>query len=223
MNRRIWLAELTGTLVVVLLGCGSIVLAERGSISGMWVPAVFGAAVATMIHCFAGYGGAHFNPAVTLAFQVLGRKEAPLWVYLSAQFAGAVIACLALSSLFGPEQSYGAPHPSYSPWVTFAFEALGTFLIVLVILRVKILPLVSIGLTVGLVSWGIGPLSGGAFNPVRAAVPLLFSGRQEGLAIYAVAAFCGGLFAAGLIGPILLRARKPDLMFKNDDSGGAKH
>lgn len=192
MTRKIWFAELVGTLVMVLFGCGSIVLAERGQISGSWVPAVFGAAVAAMIFCFARFGGAHYNPAVTLAFNTLGRRDAPWWVYLSAQFAGAAVACLALSYFFGFGHSFGAVHPSHSAWATFALEVLGTFIIVLVILAIKFRPWLSIGMAVGLVSW----LIGGAFNPARAVVPLMFSGKLEGLVVYTAAAFCGGLLAA---------------------------
>ena len=196
MTLKIWAAEFTGTFAIIFLGCGSLVLTEQGSLNGAWAPWVFGLTVAAMITCFARFGGAHFNPAVTAAFHSLGQRQAPLWIYWTAQLAGAAMGCFILSLCLGGQHSYGASLPRSSIWITFGLEALGTFIIVFVILKVRLVPPLAIGLAVAVVSWLIGPISGGAFNPARSLMPTLWAGGDAGLLLYPTAAFAGGLLAA---------------------------
>ena len=64
------LAEAVGTFVMVFLGCGIISIGHYfpGSLNPTVIPVVFGLAVAVMIYAVGHISGAHFNPAVTLAF-----------------------------------------------------------------------------------------------------------------------------------------------------------
>jgi aquaporin NIP len=99
-------AEAIGTFAVVFFGCGAAAIAARfpGSIPSGIIPVVFGLAVATMIYALGHISGAHFNPAVTLAFSIVRRfphKQVP--AYWLAQAAGAMAAIAAVRSL-------GAPH-----------------------------------------------------------------------------------------------------------------
>ena len=66
-------AEFFGTFAIVFFGCGSLMVIERfpNVLSPILVPVVFGLAVAAMIYAVGHISGAHFNPAVTLAFTVV--------------------------------------------------------------------------------------------------------------------------------------------------------
>lgn len=96
MNLTIFVAELIGTLVLVVLGNGVVanVILNRTKgqnagwmvVSMGWAMAVFVAVLTTSAQ------GAHVNPAVTLGLAATGRVPAMLVpVHLSAQLAGAVL------------------------------------------------------------------------------------------------------------------------------------
>lgn len=99
------LAEMIGTFILVLFGCGSVhVAVTTGALAGLGqVALVWAGAIMVAIFCLGGISGAHINPAMTLAFAVWGRfpwREVP--GYLVAQFAGAFFAAATLFALFNP-------------------------------------------------------------------------------------------------------------------------
>ena len=63
-------AELLGTFALVFFGCGSMILSEinPSAISVDSIPIIFGLVVAAMIYALGHVSGAHFNPAVSIAF-----------------------------------------------------------------------------------------------------------------------------------------------------------
>jgi len=160
---REFLGESLGTFVLVLFGCGSVAVSVLfGAHQGlMQVALTWGIGVALAIYLTRHLSCAHLNPAVSLAMVVGGRMSArKLPVYLIAQFAGAIVAGLALYVLFAPSiAAYEAahnivrgtpasvktammfgeyyPNPSGTAVVTLPLaigvEALGTFLLVLMI------------------------------------------------------------------------------------------
>src|SRR5689334_12765826 len=91
------LAEFIGTFALVFFGCGSIMV---GTIPAFAIPLIFGAAVATMIYTVGHISGAHFNPAVTLAFAITRhfpvKEIIPYWL---AQFLGAIAALALLAAI----------------------------------------------------------------------------------------------------------------------------
>ncbi len=100
-----FLAELVGTLILVLLGDGvvaNVVLKQtKGHHSG-WIVITTGWAMAVTfaVYCSAAFSGAHLNPAVTLGLAVIGKFEPSLVpTYLLAQmlggFLGAILVWLA--------------------------------------------------------------------------------------------------------------------------------
>ncbi|MGM9862327.1 MAG: aquaporin, partial [Muribaculaceae bacterium] len=91
-----YLAEMVGTMVLVLMGCG--VAVSLGCEPLLNIPAVvgtalaFGLSVVAMAYTIGGISGCHINPAITLGVWVSGRmpaKEACL--YILFQIIGAVI------------------------------------------------------------------------------------------------------------------------------------
>eukprot|EP00429_Kryptoperidinium_foliaceum_P068060 CAMPEP_0176063046 /NCGR_PEP_ID=MMETSP0120_2-20121206/31441_1 /TAXON_ID=160619 /ORGANISM="Kryptoperidinium foliaceum, Strain CCMP 1326" /LENGTH=351 /DNA_ID=CAMNT_0017396615 /DNA_START=62 /DNA_END=1117 /DNA_ORIENTATION=- len=95
-------AEAIGTGMIVLVGCGSVCSSLSGAYSGIWqVAIVWGIGVALAIYSTADISGAHLNPAITLAFQLVrpeahGMTPKKSALYVVAQFVGA-IACAAIN------------------------------------------------------------------------------------------------------------------------------
>ncbi len=68
-------AELIGTMVLVLMGCGSAVLA--GSLIGnVGIAFAFGLAVLAMVYAIGSISGCHINPAITISMFAAGKIHA---------------------------------------------------------------------------------------------------------------------------------------------------
>jgi glycerol uptake facilitator-like aquaporin len=65
---------MVGTFALVFAGCGAIMMNEvsGGSITHVGVGLVFGLVIMVMVYATGHISGAHFNPAVTLAFASSG-------------------------------------------------------------------------------------------------------------------------------------------------------
>ena len=77
-------AELLGTYALVTTGCGAIIVnSQTGALSHLGVALTFGLVITVMIASTGHLSGAHFNPAVTLAFAFIRRfawREVPLYI-----------------------------------------------------------------------------------------------------------------------------------------------
>ena len=101
MKREI--GELVGTFAMVFCGCGAMTVNEitNGSITHVGVAITWGLIVMAMIYAFGEISGAHFNPAVTVAFAFAKKfnwKDVPK--YILFQTAGAFLAIAILWVLF---------------------------------------------------------------------------------------------------------------------------
>ena len=70
-----------GTFAIIFVGGGSILLVERNLIPAFCIPLAWGAVIALMIVAMGSVSGAHFNPAVTLAFAVTKRLPSSLVLF----------------------------------------------------------------------------------------------------------------------------------------------
>ncbi|MSQ97252.1 MAG: aquaporin family protein [Gemmataceae bacterium] len=97
-------AEVLGTFILVLFGCGSVHVAVlTGDLGLGQVAMVWGIAIMLAAYCVGGISGAHINPAMTLALAAWGRfawRDVP--GYIGAQLAGTILAAAALYGLFHP-------------------------------------------------------------------------------------------------------------------------
>jgi len=200
-------AEAIGTFGIVFAGCGAIMVAERfpGTIPPLAIPIVFGLAVAAMIYALGHLSGAHFNPAVTLAF-ALGRhfplRDIPS--YWLAQFVGAAIAVALLHIGLPGGASYGAVVPSVVPFQALLWESTLTFLLMFVILAVSTdsraegtMAGAAIGATVALGAVVGGPVTGAGMNPARFLAPAVAEGRLSAtMLIYLLGPAMGAVAAA---------------------------
>ena len=69
------LAESIGTFTLVFAGTGAVIVnhLSQGAVTHLGISFVFGAVVTVLIYTLGHISGAHFNPAVTLAFWSSGE------------------------------------------------------------------------------------------------------------------------------------------------------
>ncbi|MBI1280332.1 MAG: MIP family channel protein [Anaerolineaceae bacterium] len=206
LGRRLT-AELIGTYALVTAGCGAIMVnAQTGALTHVGVALTFGLIITVMIAATGHISGAHFNPAVTIAFAV--TRHFP-WrevvYYVAAQMLGAVLGALTLRLLIGDIAALGATLPSGSVFQSFVLEVLLSAVLMFVIISVatdaKALgspAALAIGFTVALDAlWG-GPISGASMNPARSLGPALIARIGDGQWVYLLAPILGATVGAAL-------------------------
>ena len=202
---RMLAAEVVGTFGLVFAGCGAIVIdAETGALGHIGVAITFGLIIMTMIYATGHISGAHFNPAVTLAFAVsrhLPWRLVPR--YWAAQLLGGVLAAILLRGLFGKTANLGSTLPRGSDGQSFVLEIALTFFLMFVIISVATdtravgqAAAIAIGGTVGLEAMFAGPISMASMNPARSLAPALISGTWESQWLYIVGPFLGAILGA---------------------------
>ncbi len=214
------LAEFIGTFTLVLLGCGAAVIA--GDLIGFaGISFAFGLALIGMAYGIGSVSGCHINPAVTLGVVAAGRMSfADAIPYMIAQVAGAIVAALVLIMIVTGQagghdvataglgqNGWGAGYNGeYSMRAAFIFEAVATFLFLVVILGATGAgaPAAIAGLAIGLALVvihlvGIN-VTGVSVNPARSIGPALFVGGAalSQLWLFIVAPIIGAV-AAGLL------------------------
>jgi len=200
-----YIAELIGTFTLVFCGCGAIVTNEfsQGTVTHSGIALTFGLVVMSLIYAFGEISGAHFNPAVTIAFTYAKKfplKEVPK--YLFAQCLGAIIAALLLLVLFPENEFLGTTLPQITIWRVFLFEVILTFFLMLIIINVStgskesgIMAGIAIGGVVWFEAQFAGPITGASMNPARSIGPALVSGHLEHLWLYILAPIIGAILA----------------------------
>ena len=136
-----YLAEMVGTMVLVLLGCGAAVSLNCGhdAASVVGTALAFGMAVIAMAYTIGNISGCHINPAITLGCWISGRMGAKdALLYMLFQVIGAFIgsALLALMVHFvGAEgTTTGANACAEGPVAAMVVEIILTCIFVLVVL-----------------------------------------------------------------------------------------
>ena len=203
---RNYLAEALGTFAIVFCGTGAIIInaMSGGAISHAGIAITFGLIVMSMIYALGNISGAHFNPAVTIAFYFSGRFPAKeILPYILAQIIGALMGSGVLRFLF-PEDTtyYGATLPAGSDMQSFVMEFILTFLLMLTIIHVAhgskeqgMFAGLAIGSVVLLEAMFAGPVCGASMNPARSLSPALVSGNVPSLWLYLFAPVSGAVTA----------------------------
>jgi MIP family channel proteins len=204
--RREALAEAIGTFILVFAGTGAVMVnnISQGAITHIGISFVFGAVVAALIYSIGHISGAHFNPAVTLAFWTSGffprRKVLP---YIFAQCVGAIAASILLLISLGKVANLGATLPLNGNWLqAFILELVLTFILMFVILGSGLdrrAPIgfagLAIGLTVGVEAAFMGPITGASMNPARSFGPAFIGGIWQHHWVYWIAPILGAQLA----------------------------
>ena len=88
---RKYISEGIGTMFLVILACGSAVLAGP-SIGGLGIGLCFGLVLVCLCYCIGNISGCHVNPAVSLAMYLSGRmKGLDCVAYIIFQLFGAAV------------------------------------------------------------------------------------------------------------------------------------
>lgn len=200
-------AECVGTFALVSAGCGAIVVNHvTGSLGHVGVAASFGLVVMVMIAALGHLSGAHFNPAVTVAFALTRHfpwRAVP--AYLGGQLLGATAGAWVIRGCFGLDGAVGATFPSGSSSRALGVEILLSAVLMFVITAVATdtravgqLAALAIGGTVALDAlWG-GPVTGASMNPARSFGPALVAGLWRDHWIYWLGPLIGAALGAAV-------------------------
>ena len=216
MMTKKFFAEMIGTMVLVLLGCGAAIFNAGGTESVAWVLTVsfaFGLSVIAMAYTIGPVSGCHINPAITLAVWInkgISGKEAG--IYMIGQVIGAFIASSILFALvkggltLGGATETGANNFGEGLFIPAAIaETVFTCIFLLVVLgstdkensSPKFAGL-AIGLTLVLIHIVCIPITGTSVNPARSIAPAFFEGGTAlcNLWVFIVFPFLGATIAA---------------------------
>ncbi len=77
MSIHKYVAEMLGTFALVFCGTGAIVINQQtgGAVTHPGIAITFGLIVMAMIYSLGNISGAHFNPAITIAFTIAKRFQ----------------------------------------------------------------------------------------------------------------------------------------------------
>ena len=190
-------AELIGTFALVFFGCGSMILYELNptAISSNAIPIIFGLVIAVMIYALGYISGAHFNPAVSIAFfqnKTINTQE--LFTYIPSQIIGAIGASSVHKFFFGGKHGFGMTINKLTLLQGALFEILMTTFLMLTIISVatdKRVPKSMEGLPIGGI---IADITGGAGRPgIGAGAPGGLSVTKGALAITGPGHWTNGL------------------------------
>ena len=218
-----YVAELIGTMVLVLVGCGSAVVAGQ-YIGAFGIAFAFGLAVLAMVYAIGGVSGCHINPAITISMAIAGKisiKDTAFYVVF--QCVGAVIGSGILYAIASGTTNYSLQQSTtatisglgqngygsssalgFSLESVFIAEVVLTFIFVLVVHgstceRVpKGFAGIAIGLALVFCHLVAIPIDGTSVNPARSLGPAVFVGGTalSQLWVFLVAPIIGGIIAA---------------------------
>lgn len=202
---RALFAEAIGTFALVFAGAGAIMVDSKTQALGhLGVALTFGLVIMVMIYAVGHVSGAHFNPAVTVAFAL--TRHFP-WsraaLYVVVQIGAAVSAAALLRGSLGDIAGIGGTTPAGSQAQSFLWELVLSFFLMFVIMAVATdtravgeAAAIAIGGTVGLDALFGGPVSGASMNPARSIGPALVGGELGSLWLYIAAPVVGAALGA---------------------------
>ena len=211
-NIKKYAAELTGTMILVFMGCGSAVVLGCDIGGGhLAVALAFGLSIVATAYVIGGISGCHINPAVSLAMLINKKLSAVDFIgYVIAQTAGAVIGAALLNLIisFGVIDMTGGLGANGTANVGIAgaivVEIILTFIFIFTILGVTSdkdkgsVAGIVIGLTLVFVHIAGIPLTGTSVNPARSIGPAIFAGGEalSDVWVFIVAPLAGAALAA---------------------------
>ncbi|MBR1838251.1 MAG: MIP family channel protein [Bacteroidaceae bacterium] len=214
-----YLAEMIGTMVLVLMGCGVAVslncssdcsnVANAATVIG--TAFAFGLSVVAMAYTIGGISGCHINPAITLGCLLTGRMSAKdAAMYIVFQVIGAFIGSALLYLLTSNAGLTGTGANDLQDGVSvvggLVAEIVFTCVFVLVVLgatsktngATNNFAGLAIGLSLVLVHLACIRYTGTSVNPARSLAPAVFQGGSAlcNLWIFIVGPFVGAALSA---------------------------
>ena len=210
--KKEYLAEMIGTMVLVLMGCGTAVSLNCGvdTASVVGTAVAFGLAVVAMAYTIGGISGCHINPAITLGCLISKRispKDAGMYMVFQVigAFIGSGLLALLVNQVGAAGTQTGANACANGPVAACIAEAILTFVFVLVVLGTTDSKKgagnfagLAIGLSLILVHLVGIHYTGTSVNPARSIAPAVFEGGEALSQLWAfiVGPFAGAALAA---------------------------
>ncbi|MEE1178242.1 MAG: MIP family channel protein [Paludibacteraceae bacterium] len=210
--KKEYLAEMIGTMVLVLMGCGTAVSLNCGvdTASVVGTAVAFGLAVVAMAYTIGGISGCHINPAITLGCLISKRispKDAGMYMVFQVigAFIGSGLLALLVSQVGAAGTQTGANSCANGPVAACIVETILTFVFVLVVLGTTDSKKgagnfagLAIGLSLILVHLVGIHYTGTSVNPARSIAPAVFEGGEALSQLWAfiVGPFAGAALAA---------------------------
>jgi aquaporin Z len=210
-------AEFIGTLALVLIGCGSAVIAGT-QIGFLGISLAFGLTVLAMVYAIGPISGCHINPAITVSMLVAGKiKTKDAIAYIIAQCLGAVIGAAILLAIVSGRPDYslavnGLGQNGYGPGYLGGYSVASAFFAELVFTALFLLVIfgatskgapqgfagIAIGITLAIIHMVSIPITGTSVNPARSLGPALLVGGDAlaQLPLFLIAPILGGIAAA---------------------------
>ena len=212
--KKEYLAEMIGTMVLVLMGCGTAVSLNCGvdTASVVGTAVAFGLAVVAMAYTIGGISGCHINPAITLGCLISKRispKDAGMYMVFQVigAFIGSGLLALLVSQVDAAGTQTGANSCANGPVAACIVETILTFVFVLVVLGTTDSKKgagnfagLAIGLSLILVHLVGIHYTGTSVNPARSIAPAVFEG---GDALSQLWAFIVGPFAGAALAAVV--------------------
>ena len=220
-----YIAELIGTMVLVLFGCGSAAIV--GSVLGnLGIALAFGLSIVAMAYVIGDISGCHINPAVSIGMWIDGRLEAKdLILYIVFQCIGAIIGIALLVAIINSAPSLGGyavtglGQNGFGDASSVGLDVIGAIIVEIILTFVFVFTVLGvtkkaengavagivIGLTLAFVHILGIPLTGTSVNPARSLAPALFLGGQALNQVWVfilapiIGAVIAGLLHKGLI------------------------
>jgi MIP family channel proteins len=227
--KTIWqqaIAEFVGTLALVFIGAGSVVVASGTGTGVVGVALAHGLVLAIMVTNLGHISGGHFNPAVTVGAWVAGKIETIragwyVLIQLAGAAAGAGLLRLAIPDRIWKGTSLGATLVNHQAAGMTAgravlLEAVLTFFLVFTVFATavddrgafKSIAGFGIGLVLAMDILVGGALTGASMNPARTFGPALVAGKWTDFWIYLAGPLSGGIIAAAVYWLSFLRERE---------------
>ncbi|KAJ0015045.1 hypothetical protein Pint_20194 [Pistacia integerrima] len=201
------IAEMVGTWLLIFAGCASMIVNINNDkvVTLPGIAFAWGFTVMVLIYSVGHISGAHFNPAVTIAFAASKNfpwKQVPAYIF--SQVVGSTLAAGALRLVFnGKEDHFAGTLPAGSYMQSFVIEFISTFYLMFVISAVATdtraigeLAGLAIGSTILVDVLFAGPITGASMNPARSLGPAIVSKEFKDLWIYLVAPVLGAVSGA---------------------------
>lgn len=210
-------AELLGTFVLTLFGCGSAAVAGA-TLGTLGIACAFGLSIVAMAYAIGNVSGCHINPAVSLGVWMCGKMSGKdFFGYVVAQFIGATLAALVLAAIInmtslGGTAATGLGANGFGAASAVGLSQCGALIVEIILTAVFVLAVlgatdgektsVIAGLVIGLTLifvhiMGI-PLTGTSVNPARSFGPAVVLGGTAlcQLWVFIVAPLAGAVIAA---------------------------
>jgi len=217
---RKYIAELIGTMVLVLFGCGSAAIA--GTMLGtLGIALAFGLSIVAMAYVIGDISGCHINPAVSIGMWIDGRMDSKdLVMYIIFQCIGAIIGIALLAAIInsapmlGGYATTGLGQNGFGSASSVGLDVVGAIIVEIILTFVFVFTVLGvtkkaengavagivIGLTLAFVHIMGIPLTGTSVNPARSLAPALFLGGQalQQVWVFILAPIVGAVIAGFL-------------------------